>query len=385
MVGLATPVGLLQKEALDILDFASKGGQFDTKSAGTAGEMAKMDFSKIGSLLALVLQNTMLVLSIKHTRSRPNVPLYSVGVAVVMNEVLKILLACVVLSKEYKPREMVGAIYHETVGRPSCFAKMVVPAFLYTAQNYLGYVAISNLQPATYQLLSQMKILTTALFSVVLLGTQLSWTQWGSLHLLIAGVSLVQVSAGSTGDTKITNNLVGGLAVTGICFCSGLAAVYFELILKTTSTSIWMRNIQLGIISFIIGIVNLQLRESAIFKGGNAFSGFDAFVWIVITLQAGGGLLVAAVMKYADNILKCFATSISVILSCLLSVFLFDFQVTPTFVCGAVMIIVSAYLYNKFKLVSQIQPKDSNLSSISATKQQHEESSATSRKSIGNV
>ena len=38
--------------------------------------------------------------------------------------------------------------------------------------------------------------------------------------------------------------------------------------------------------------------------------------------QALGGLVIAAVIKYADNILKGFATSLSIILSSIVSYFL---------------------------------------------------------------
>lgn len=45
--------------------------------------------------------------------------------------------------------------------------------------------------------------------------------------------------------------------------------------------------------------------------------------------QALGGLVIAAVIKYADNILKGFATSLSIILSTLISYFwLQDFEPT---------------------------------------------------------
>lgn len=49
----------------------------------------------------------------------------------------------------------------------------------------------------------------------------------------------------------------------------------------------------------------------------------------LLFLQALGGLVIAAVIKYADNILKGFATSLSIILSTLISYFwLQDFDPT---------------------------------------------------------
>lgn len=44
----------------------------------------------------------------------------------------------------------------------------------------------------------------------------------------------------------------------------------------------------------------------------------------VLCLQALGGLVIAVVIKYADNILKGFATSLSIILSALFSYFLLE-------------------------------------------------------------
>lgn len=48
---------------------------------------------------------------------------------------------------------------------------------------------------------------------------------------------------------------------------------------------------------------------------------FDPTVFCLLAtcLQALGGLVIAAVIKYADNILKGFATSLSIILSTLIS------------------------------------------------------------------
>ena len=71
---------------------------------------------------------------------------------------------------------------------------MAVPAFIYTVQNNLLYVSISNLPAAVFQVSYQMKILTTAMFSITMLGKQISKTQWMALLVLFVGVAIVQVN-----------------------------------------------------------------------------------------------------------------------------------------------------------------------------------------------
>ncbi len=77
--------------------------------------------------------------------------------------------------------------------KPMETLKLLIPAGLYTLQNNLLFVALSNLDAATYQVTYQLKILTTALFSVLMLGKKLDSLKWVSLVILMFGVSLVQV------------------------------------------------------------------------------------------------------------------------------------------------------------------------------------------------
>ena len=69
------------------------------------------------------------------------------------------------------------------------------------------------------------------------------------------------------------------------------------------------------------------------------FYGYNFWTWAAIICQAIGGLIVAMVVKYADNILKGFATSISIILSSIASVFIFDFEISLLFIIGAVIVL----------------------------------------------
>lgn len=66
-------------------------------------------------------------------------------------------------------RLYLAEIINYTWKSPVDMAKLCVPSFLYTVQNNLLYLALTNLDAATYQVCYQLKILTTAIFSVVLL------------------------------------------------------------------------------------------------------------------------------------------------------------------------------------------------------------------------
>merc|ERR1712135_119050 len=77
------------------------------------------------------------------------------------------------------------------------------------------------------------------------------------------------------------------------------------------------------------------------------FFGYDWLVWFIVMFQALGGLLVAVVVKYADNILKGFATSAAIVVSCLASVYFFDYVITLQFTAGTSLVILSVYLYGK--------------------------------------
>lgn len=68
--------------------------------------------------------------------------------------------------------------------------------------------------------------------------------------------------------------------------------------------SVWLRNIQLALFSIVLGMGGCLYNDGdRIFQGG-FFQGYKGVVWIVVLLQGLGGLVIAAVIKYADNILK---------------------------------------------------------------------------------
>ena len=251
-------------------------------------------------------------------------------------------------------QEWLKYLHSNIVLQPVDTLKVAVPSLIYVIQNNLQYVAISNLDAATFQVTYQLKILTTAIFSVVMLGKHLNRLKWISLLILFIGVALVQLQPTNMSAKKIPasgdgaqSQMIGLLAVVASSLCSGFAGVYFEKILKGTAGSIWLRNIQMGIFGVFLGIGGMLINDGTAVKEKGFLFGYGILVWIVISMQAFGGLLVAVVVKYADNILKGFATSFSIILSCVVSVYIFSFTVSVQFLLGTVLVILAIVLYSR--------------------------------------
>ncbi|KAF4517129.1 hypothetical protein B566_EDAN008888 [Ephemera danica] len=305
-------------------------------------------YLKYVSLVTLTVQNAALGLSMRYGRTRPG-DLFLTSSAVLMAEVVK-LFTCLVLvyNEEKNWQRWVATLYNTIIRQPMDTLKVCVPSLVYILQNNLLYISASHLDAATYQVTYQLKILTTAMFTVVILRRSLLRTQWGALVVLLVGVVLVQLA--HTDPPQSTNKMeqnrfLGFSAALTACFLSGFAGIYFEKILKGSDISVWMRNVQLSFLSLPFGLITCLASDWTNIQNHGFFFGYDFFVWYLVVLQAGGGLIVAMVVKYADNILKGFATSLAIVISCVASIYMFDFYITFQFAFGAALVICSIFLY----------------------------------------
>ncbi|VDO88323.1 unnamed protein product [Heligmosomoides polygyrus] len=123
----------------------------------------------------------------------------SVFFAEVFKFVASVVLVCL---QERSVVKGLAQIYDQFVHHWRDALKVLVPAVVYTIQNFLLYVAVENLPAATYMVTYQLKILTTAVFTVLVLGRKLSIQQWVSLFFLIT----VMVSFISFQDQKMSND-----------------------------------------------------------------------------------------------------------------------------------------------------------------------------------
>eukprot|EP00538_Stauroneis_constricta_P011738 CAMPEP_0119546984 /NCGR_PEP_ID=MMETSP1352-20130426/1208_1 /TAXON_ID=265584 /ORGANISM="Stauroneis constricta, Strain CCMP1120" /LENGTH=346 /DNA_ID=CAMNT_0007591773 /DNA_START=96 /DNA_END=1136 /DNA_ORIENTATION=+ len=313
---------------------------------------------KLMLLAAMVLQNSTVVLVGRYTRSSvPEDELYIVSHLILMTEVGKLLLSFV-FEHVTSGGKLKESVKMHILDNPLDAMKIMVPAVLYLVQNTLLYVALSNLTAPMFQVTYQGKLVTTAIVSVLMLNRKYSTQQWVCLVTLSIGVAIVVLGASSDKEEKAASgkqSLVTGLtAVTVACLSSALAGVYFEKVIKSKVTndnkppvSVWMRNVQLAFFTICTTVLqSLFQRTKEADAGKGYFHGFTFWAWVLILLQAGGGLLVAAVIKYADNVLKGLATGVSVCVATAASTVFFGTPLSGQFSFGAIFILTSVYFFS---------------------------------------
>lgn len=309
-------------------------------------------------LAGMVLQNSMTVLVGRYTQAGIRVEdRYVVNHLIVITEFGKLFLSCIFESYT-SSGGLQKSIQENIVDTPFDALKIMIPALLYLVQNTLLYVALANLTAPLFQVTYQAKLVTTAAVSVVMLNRKYSPQQWVCLLGLSAGVAVVvlEKQEKKQDDTAKEGQsvVVGLIAVSIACFSSALAGVYFEKVVKTSSTvgkpkivSVWMRNIQLAFFTVVIALIQGMLSKDNPDASSTAyFHGFTFWPIVLCFLQAGGGLLVAAVIKYADNVLKGLATGVSVCFATAVSAVLFQTAISSQFLVGASVILVSVFFFS---------------------------------------
>ena len=344
----------------------------------------------------LVAQNTTVVLLTKATKL-PGQERYSSVAVVMLTELMKLAICCVVVS--FEGPGLYADLRDKVLSDRVKLLQLSVPSLLYVVQNNLLYVAIGNLTPAVFQVTYQLKLILSAGLTVVAFDRKLLRRQWGAIALLFGGIALCNKPSkrggggggGGGGDDPedADQPVLGVLAAVGASAISAMAGVFMEKVLKgkeakpadprgaaaAAPQSLWLKNVQLsayGLI-FSLGACAQQFgwvaRARAALAAADAdgapgapplapgadddapgppamLDGFTLSVVGIVFLQAAGGLVSAAVLKFADNILKNFATSISTVLCAVLSVFLFDFRPTSEFFVGAFCVLTATQIYN---------------------------------------
>jgi len=250
---------------------------------------------------------------------------------------------------------------------------MAVPAGIFLAMNLLSFIALRRISASAFTLIQQSKIIATAILCRWFLDRKISPTKWRALGTLLGAVLVIchqthpdtlktpncDTADGAHGAESgpgtesaaahvnvaadYADYMIGVVATIVECILSGMSNVYFEKVLKTTSLSVWERNVQLAGWSILI-YFPMAIHAS---PSWNPLYGWSGFTCVVSVLGALGGVLVALVINYCDSISKNLAVSAAIILTALLDYQWFDGPMNLPIIAAAGIVILSILNYTQ--------------------------------------
>jgi len=309
---------------------------------------------KMAILCAVTLQNAGYALVRRYSRGYLR-ETYSASSALFVMEMAKLLLSAVYVCTSDAPSDVPsGTPLSKYAHLIRHSAKMAVPAVIYLIMNLLGFLSLAHIDASTFAIVSQMKVFTTAIFAVALLGRKLHLRRWRALLSLTLGVILIssETSPASVMDAAASaasqieawrHYSIGMAAAAGDVILSGFASIYFERVLKSVEEtySVWDRNFQLAFWSASIYLPILIYDNPT-----NPFVGWSYVAVLCSAVGALGGVLVALSIKYTDSILKTIATTGSIVLTTLLNAAFLSGPLNLAIVVGALVVVVAVFGYN---------------------------------------
>ena len=211
------------------------------------------------------------------------------------------------------------------------FAAYAFPAFCYFVSNNCMFYIIRHLGASTFQIMSNLKVLSTGVFMYVFLDRKLSWMQWKALIMLVIGCMVTRLGAEAVeGSHAVGQSFFAGYALVFVsAVASGAGGVFSEKLLKAKGTEqqklnrredlIHWKNMQLYVFGFAFGVVSLRMdATSESLARRNLFDGFNAFAYATVATLAICGLLVSFILNYLDNVAKLFCAALSMLCVALL-------------------------------------------------------------------
>jgi len=271
---------------------------------------------------------------------------YSTNSVVLLSEVIKLCFAVGMVTRQ--------RMWAEVRGQPRWLSLCSgIPGLLYAVQNNLVFSALLHMDPGLYQLLNTSKILTTGLTFRLVVGKELRIIQWLALVLLSLGMMLTvdlreppSLPLAQGFSLPPERSIAKGLAAMAcMSVSSALASVINEVLIKG-SASVYVANVWLysyGVAGCVLYTLATSGPEGLL--PGQLLSGFSGLTYAVVLCSAFMGQSISFIFRYADVIVKVYATAASVAFTALASWVLFGVPPTPGLAVGYLVCVCSLCMY----------------------------------------
>jgi UDP-sugar transporter A1/2/3 len=341
----------LEKSLLTAVDDYNSDKSESNESSSTTPVVTRLGLL---ALLLLTLHNCFSMLLIRFVmKDQPN---FLASAAVLVSELIKLVCSCSYIL--FIQKKSIGSIAKFLKEDKRNTMLLVVPACAYNFQMSMAYVALANIDAALYSVICQSRLLFTAVCAVIFLRKKLKYIQLLSLILLTCGVMLCNMAdqKDPTDDSNGSTSSVtlGISAALGISFSSGIASVYTERVIKGNKNKniseqeygLAYTQVQLALMSILTMGTYAFIQDWDVIQTYGLFHNFTSWAALSVVNNAVGGLIVASVLKYADSVLKGYATALAATLTGILSYFMFGTALNSIYFMGIINVLVAVILYN---------------------------------------
>ncbi|KAG0319690.1 hypothetical protein BGZ97_001631 [Linnemannia gamsii] len=232
-----------------------------------------------------------------------------------------------------------------------------VPGAIYFFNNNLSFILLELMPAPTYVVLSNLKILTTGLFSYLFLHRLLTKPQWVSLGILFFSTAVSQVDLEK--GLSLSISIQAFLLMILFCSLSAAASVFSEYVMKErfATESIHLQNMKLYMFGILFNGITYMLTPPAIPHGApptpgtppppppGFFSDMAFLHFTIVLAYASLGLVTSAIIKFSGSITKVYASSMSMFFAALVSWLFLNDQLTILFFVGCFGCCYALHLY----------------------------------------
>ncbi|CAG0904542.1 unnamed protein product [Cyprideis torosa] len=287
---------------------------------------------------------------------------YSTTTVVLLTEVVKLVASLLLYFSTSSQRSLVRDI----VLHYKLFIHYLVPAALYSVYNNLSFLNLVSFDPTTYFLFLQFRVVVTGLSYQCVFRRTLSKRQWVSLIILTVGCIIKNMGVVATKEgasESFMNRLVESIASIQLLFiivqifCSSLAGVYCEFLLKRLSkgeeVDLHFQNICMYFDSIVCNGFLLSVHaafsqnpvETQMVTWKSITEVGKPLVLLLILNNSAVGIVTAFFLKTFNSILKTFASALELMFTAVLCWLIFGIPIDYATVVAIFVVSYAILLY----------------------------------------
>ncbi|CAK8992243.1 unnamed protein product, partial [Durusdinium trenchii] len=217
-------------------------------------------------------------------------------------------------------------------------------ALLYMINNQLSFYIYTLVDPGTVFLFKAASTMIVATVQCTFAGKKFSWEQWKAMMLQACGMITVQY------DPCKGAGVYSVMAYTLLCLSTAITAVSaarneflvknFQITLNVQNSVLYSGGVLFNLFAFLF-LPNPNNKD----ENTGFFDGYDFLAILVVCSNALIGIVITAVYKYADAVVKCIASDITAVLLIIISTIFFGLTSSLTMWCGVFTVTFAVHLY----------------------------------------